>query len=213
MKHAKTSLVTSALLCTATVFSQMQIAHQRLGESSGYASCTRSDDIFIQTSLDSLRSLQIKAASRSSHRLPLVELFAIVAFTGLVSSTAMERLRALAIGIALSLAVSVRALTPATPTPTDPLTPNWKRCVEVTGVERRLEALPGTGWDNLENKDMGLIIDQSYDQCKTTNDGKFLIPDGVHAIPLQRSQVSEFCKFSMARQTNCLSSIFVSCLC
>ena len=59
----------------------------------------------------------------------------------------------------------------------------------MTGVTRRLEALPGTGWDNLANKDMGLIIDMSYDQCKTTNDGKFLIPDGVHAIPLQRSQV------------------------
>ena len=67
--------------------------------------------------------------------------------------------------------------------------PRWKQCFHLTGVTQRLEALPGTGWDNLMNKDMGLVFEHTYDKCKVTEDGKFLIPDHIHAIPLQKSQV------------------------
>ena len=55
-----------------------------------------------------------------------------------------------------------------------------------------MEVLPGTGWDNLRNKDMGLVFEYDYTQCQVTNDRKFLLPDGVFAIPVQQSDVQTF---------------------
>ena len=50
----------------------------------------------------------------------------------------------------------------------------------------RMEVLPGTGWDNLRNMDMGLIFEYDYTQCQLTTDRKFLLPDGFFAIPVQQ---------------------------
>ena len=55
-----------------------------------------------------------------------------------------------------------------------------------------MEVLPGIGWDNLRNKDMGLVFEYEYTQCQVTNDRKFLLPDGVFAIPVQQSDVQTF---------------------
>ncbi|XP_041642369.1 macrophage-expressed gene 1 protein-like [Cheilinus undulatus] len=46
-----------------------------------------------------------------------------------------------------------------------------------------LEVLPGGGWDNLRNMDMGRVMNMSYFQCQTTEDGIYLIPDEVFVIP------------------------------
>uniref|UniRef100_A0A3Q4MQ72 Uncharacterized protein n=1 Tax=Neolamprologus brichardi TaxID=32507 RepID=A0A3Q4MQ72_NEOBR len=46
-----------------------------------------------------------------------------------------------------------------------------------------LEVLPGGGWDNLRNMDMGRVMNLSYFQCQTTEDGLYLIPDEVFVIP------------------------------
>ena len=56
----------------------------------------------------------------------------------------------------------------------------------------RMEVLPGTGWDNLRNMDMGLIFEYDYTQCQLTTDRKFLLPDGFFAIPVQESDVETF---------------------
>ena len=53
----------------------------------------------------------------------------------------------------------------------------------------RMEVLPGTGWDNLRNMDMGLVFEYDYSQCQLTNDRKYLLPDGYFAIPVQESNV------------------------
>ncbi len=50
---------------------------------------------------------------------------------------------------------------------------------------RRLEILPGLGFDNLRNLDMGQVHLYNYSTCKVTEDGKFLIPDSVYVIPLR----------------------------
>ena len=55
-----------------------------------------------------------------------------------------------------------------------------------------MEVLPGIGWDNLHNKDMDLVFECKYTQCRLTNDRKFLLPDGVFAIPVQQSDVETF---------------------
>ncbi|XP_065907252.1 macrophage-expressed gene 1 protein-like [Dysidea avara] len=55
-----------------------------------------------------------------------------------------------------------------------------------------MEVLPGIGWDNLRNKDMGLVFEYEYTQCQVTNDRKFLLPDGVFAIPVQQSDVQTY---------------------
>ncbi|XP_072333340.1 macrophage-expressed gene 1 protein-like [Scyliorhinus torazame] len=52
-----------------------------------------------------------------------------------------------------------------------------------------LEVLPGGGWDNLRNLDRGRVMDASYSQCRTTDDGLYLIPDQVYVVPLKRTSV------------------------
>lgn len=52
-----------------------------------------------------------------------------------------------------------------------------------------LEVLPGGGWDNLRNLDMGRVMNFSYSQCQTTEDGVYLIPDEVFVIPQKVSGV------------------------
>ncbi|NWV03680.1 MPEG1 protein, partial [Ptilonorhynchus violaceus] len=53
----------------------------------------------------------------------------------------------------------------------------------------RLEVLPGGGWDNLRNLDMGRVINLGYSQCKTTEDGSYLIPDEIFTIPRKQSNL------------------------
>lgn len=50
-----------------------------------------------------------------------------------------------------------------------------------------LEVLPGGGWDNLRNVDMGRVMDLTYTNCKTTEDGQYIIPDEVYTIPQKRA--------------------------
>ncbi|XP_042277603.1 macrophage expressed 1, tandem duplicate 1 [Thunnus maccoyii] len=52
-----------------------------------------------------------------------------------------------------------------------------------------LEVLPGGGWDNLRNIDMGRVMNLSYFQCQTTEDGLYLIPDEVFVIPHKETGV------------------------
>uniref|UniRef100_A0A8C6DCP4 MACPF domain-containing protein n=1 Tax=Moschus moschiferus TaxID=68415 RepID=A0A8C6DCP4_MOSMO len=52
-----------------------------------------------------------------------------------------------------------------------------------------LGALPGAGWDNLRNMELGLVLGRVYSQCLTTEDGEYLIPDGMLAAPRRESVV------------------------
>ncbi|XP_078401261.1 macrophage expressed 1, tandem duplicate 1 [Cetorhinus maximus] len=52
-----------------------------------------------------------------------------------------------------------------------------------------LEVLPGGGWDNLRNLDRGRVMNTSYSQCKTTEDGLYLIPDQVFVVPLKQTSI------------------------
>ncbi|XP_050191333.1 macrophage-expressed gene 1 protein [Myiozetetes cayanensis] len=53
----------------------------------------------------------------------------------------------------------------------------------------RLEVLPGGGWDNLRNLDMGRVINLGYSLCKTTEDGSYIIPDEIFTIPVKQSSL------------------------
>ncbi|GCC35128.1 macrophage-expressed gene 1 protein-like [Chiloscyllium punctatum] len=52
-----------------------------------------------------------------------------------------------------------------------------------------LEVLPGGGWDNLRNLDRGRVMNISYSQCKTTEDGVYFLPDQVYVVPLKRTSI------------------------
>ncbi|XP_029016899.1 macrophage expressed 1, tandem duplicate 1 [Betta splendens] len=69
--------------------------------------------------------------------------------------------------------------------------PNWLRqCRASTNLSiTALEVLPGGGWDNLRNMDMGRVMNLSYFQCQTTEDGLYLIPDEVFIIPHKETGV------------------------
>ncbi|KFV05524.1 Macrophage-expressed 1, partial [Tauraco erythrolophus] len=49
--------------------------------------------------------------------------------------------------------------------------------------------LPGGGWDNLRNLDMGRVINLGYSLCKTTEDGSYIIPDEIFTIPRKQSNL------------------------
>ncbi|XP_073723487.1 macrophage-expressed gene 1 protein-like [Misgurnus anguillicaudatus] len=61
-----------------------------------------------------------------------------------------------------------------------------------------LEVLPGGGWDNLRNIDMGRVMNLSYSQCQTTEDGVYLIPDEVFVIPQKISGVETHSEIIMS---------------
>ncbi|XP_052801692.1 macrophage-expressed gene 1 protein-like [Mya arenaria] len=67
-----------------------------------------------------------------------------------------------------------------------------RRCIIKGTPKYRFEVLPGGGWDNLRNKEMGMIVKLNYSQCRTTDDGRFLLPDGVFTIPLKSSKVETY---------------------
>ncbi|XP_004479303.1 macrophage-expressed gene 1 protein [Dasypus novemcinctus] len=52
-----------------------------------------------------------------------------------------------------------------------------------------LEVLPGGGWDNLRNVDMGRVMALTYSNCKTTEDGQYIIPDDIFTIPQKQSNL------------------------
>ena len=52
-----------------------------------------------------------------------------------------------------------------------------------------LEVLPGGGWDNLRNVDMGRVMNLSFSLCLTTEDGLYLVPDEVFVIPQKVTRV------------------------
>ncbi|KAK3594371.1 hypothetical protein CHS0354_032880 [Potamilus streckersoni] len=56
----------------------------------------------------------------------------------------------------------------------------------------RFETLPGGGWDNLANKERGRVLNVNYTQCKLSDDGLYLIPDGVTIVPVKSSDVETF---------------------
>ncbi|XP_026199943.1 macrophage-expressed gene 1 protein-like [Anabas testudineus] len=68
---------------------------------------------------------------------------------------------------------------------------NWLRqCRASTNLSiTALEVLPGGGWDNLRNMDMGRVMNLSYFQCQTSEDGLYLIPDEVFVIPHKETGV------------------------
>uniref|UniRef100_A0A1A8J078 Macrophage-expressed gene 1 protein n=1 Tax=Nothobranchius kuhntae TaxID=321403 RepID=A0A1A8J078_NOTKU len=68
---------------------------------------------------------------------------------------------------------------------------NWLRqCRASTNFSiAAMEVLPGGGWDNLRNMDMGRVMNLSYFQCQTTEDGLYLIPDEVFVIPQKETGV------------------------
>ncbi|TNM89711.1 hypothetical protein fugu_003945 [Takifugu bimaculatus] len=87
---------------------------------------------------------------------------------------------------------------------------NWLRqCRELTNHSiTALEVLPGGGWDNLRNMDMGRVMNISYFQCQTTEDGLYLIPDEVFVIPHKETGVETNSEIisSWLEQKSCTSN-------
>ena len=59
----------------------------------------------------------------------------------------------------------------------------------------KIEVLPGIGFDNLRNLDMGQVHAYSYSSCKVSNNDRLLLPDNVFLIPVQESRVEVFSEY------------------
>ncbi|XP_073665542.1 macrophage-expressed gene 1 protein-like [Tursiops truncatus] len=66
--------------------------------------------------------------------------------------------------------------------------PGFQGCRQTLNVSV-LGALPGGGWDNLRNVELGQVLRRDYLQCLTTEDGEYLIPDRVQVVPRRESIV------------------------
>uniref|UniRef100_T1JGB9 MACPF domain-containing protein n=1 Tax=Strigamia maritima TaxID=126957 RepID=T1JGB9_STRMM len=51
---------------------------------------------------------------------------------------------------------------------------------------RRLKHSPGMGWDSLQSKQMGAILSRKYNNCHTTDDKQFEIPNDLEATSIKK---------------------------
>lgn len=58
-----------------------------------------------------------------------------------------------------------------------------------------LDVLPGIGFDNLRNLDMGQVHYYNYSKCQVSKDGRYLIPDDIFLLPIQESHVDAFAEY------------------
>ncbi|XP_036400342.1 macrophage-expressed gene 1 protein-like [Megalops cyprinoides] len=65
---------------------------------------------------------------------------------------------------------------------------NINECKKTANVPG-LGVLPGGGWDNLRNMDMGRVMNMNYSLCQTTEDGVYLLPDQVFTVPQKSTKV------------------------
>ena len=65
---------------------------------------------------------------------------------------------------------------------------SFRKCQQAFNIPV-LEVLPGGGWDNLRNIDMGRVMDLTYTNCKTTEDGQYIIPDEVFTVHQKESNI------------------------
>jgi hypothetical protein len=52
-----------------------------------------------------------------------------------------------------------------------------------------MNVLPGLGFDNLRNLDVGRVYNISYSGCQISNDGLYILPDGINVEPVLNSEV------------------------
>ena len=72
-----------------------------------------------------------------------------------------------------------------------------RRCLAGDKNLLRLEVNPGGGWDNLRNVDAGMVMQLNYTQCLTTDDGRYLVPDGIYTTPKKSSKVDKYAELFM----------------
>uniref|UniRef100_T1JLV4 MACPF domain-containing protein n=1 Tax=Strigamia maritima TaxID=126957 RepID=T1JLV4_STRMM len=56
----------------------------------------------------------------------------------------------------------------------------------------KLNILPGVGWDGLTNQDTKQLTQLTYDQCKLTNDGRYMIPDHTVTVAVNDEKLRIF---------------------
>lgn len=64
----------------------------------------------------------------------------------------------------------------------------FQKCKDALNLPT-LEVLPGGGWDNLRNVEVGRVLALTYTNCRTTEDGQYIIPDEVFTIPQKQSNL------------------------
>ena len=69
---------------------------------------------------------------------------------------------------------------------------DYRNCIFNGNLTPRLETLPGLGWDNLRNRISGMVAFFNYSQCRTSEDGRYLIPNDVFVTPLKESKAALF---------------------
>ena len=71
--------------------------------------------------------------------------------------------------------------------------------------EQRCSSFRSDSWRGLGQptyKDAGMVMKLNYSRCLTTEDGEFLLPDGVYTIPRKSSKVDQYADVFMHWNNN-----------
>ena len=52
-----------------------------------------------------------------------------------------------------------------------------------------INVLPGLGFDNLHNLDVGQVYNVSFSTCQITGDGMYILPDNMYLVPILNSEI------------------------
>jgi len=70
-----------------------------------------------------------------------------------------------------------------------------RNCLVGTPDFNRMVVLPGIGFDNLRDLDMGQIYAYTFSKCSVSNDGKYLLPDSMMLLPSPECKVDVFAEY------------------
>ena len=70
-----------------------------------------------------------------------------------------------------------------------------RNCLMGTPNFSRMVVLPGIGFDNLRDLDMGQVHAYTFSKCSVSHDGKYLLPDDMMLLPSPESKVDVFAEY------------------
>lgn len=101
----------------------------------------------------------------------------------------------------------IRLARPQTQTPSSNTDKTSFWCQQQRENVKLFEVFPGLGWDNLRNEEASPVVKYTFNQCKLTDDGQYLIPDNVFTVPLKRSYIERNAQmFESWQNTSSLTS-------
>ena len=71
----------------------------------------------------------------------------------------------------------------------------YKQLMDPSKPLLRIDVLPGMGFDNLRNLEIGQVYQYNYSTCQISEDGIYLLPDSVFLVPVQHTELDLYAHY------------------